>query len=150
MDVQSRSMTCSIAAIGFGALGMFLALLILYAGPFSPQPDIGTTVGEIAGNMRAAALRAVQGLPQPEQTIIQPAWDIDRILMAATPVFGVLGLLFGIAALIRHEPKRAATCGLTISAAAILIQVFLIVALVIAGAIILVGIMHNMGSILDG
>jgi hypothetical protein len=150
MDIQTRSMTCSIAAIGFGAMGMFLALFVLYAGPFAPQPDVGTSIGEIAGNMRAAALRAVQGLPQPIETIETPAWDIDRILMAATPALGVMGVVLGIAAFIRHEPKRAATCGMAISAAAIFVQVLLIGVLIIAGVILLVGIMKNMDSILGG
>lgn len=150
MDIKDQSSTFSFAAIGLGALGMFTALLVLYAGPFTPQPDVGTSIGEIAGNMRAAALRAVQGLPQPEATIVTPAWDIDRILMAAAPAMGVLGIIMAIVAYIRHEPKRAATCGLAISVSAIFVQVILIAALVIAGAILLVGIMQNMDSILGG
>jgi hypothetical protein len=150
MEAQIRNMPCSVAATVFGALGIFLALFVLYAGPFAPQADVGTTIGEIAGNMRAAALRAVQGLPQPQETVVRQVWDIDRILMAATPAFGVFGLVLGIAAFIRHEPKRAAACGIAISAAAIFVQVFLISVLIIAGVILLVGIMQNMESILGG
>ncbi|WP_300032820.1 hypothetical protein [uncultured Roseobacter sp.] len=150
MDDQNQSIFFSSAAIGLGALGMLTALLVLYAGPFSPQPDIGTTLGDIAGNMKAAAQRAVQGVPQPPETIVQPAWDIDRILMAATPALGVMGVLSAIIAYIRREPKRAATCGIAISAAAIFVQVVLIVALIIAGAMLLVGLMQNLDSILGG
>ncbi|MFK7763626.1 MAG: hypothetical protein AB8B62_10210 [Roseobacter sp.] len=147
METHPQSMTFSYAAIALGALGMFTALFALYAGPFSPQPDVGTSIGEIAGNMKAAAQRALQGLPQPEETIVNPTWDLDRILMAASPALGVLGLIAAIAAYIRREPTRAAHCGLAISMGAILVQVVLIVAIVIAGAIILVGIMQNLDSI---
>ncbi len=71
-------------------------------------------------------------------------------MMAAAPILGVLGVVTAIVAYIRREPKRAATCGLLISVGAILVQVVLIVTLIIAGAIILVGIMKNMDSILGG
>lgn len=150
MDTQYQNMPFSIAAVGLGASGMFIALLVLYAGPFTPQPDIGTSIGEIAGNMRAAALRAAQGLPQPESTIVEPTWDIDRIMMAAAPALGVLGLIAGIVAFIRREPKRAALCGVAVSASAIVIQVVLIAVLIIAGVMLLVGIMQNLDSILGG
>ena len=150
MHVQERSMVFSYAAIGLGAMGMFIALLVVYAGPFAAQPDVGTTIGEIAGNMRAAALRAVQGVPQPQETIAAAAWDIDRVLMVAAPAFGVLGLVAGIVAFIRHEPKRAAACGIALSASAILVQVILIAVLIIAGVMLLIGIMQNMDAILGG
>ncbi|MFK7745676.1 MAG: hypothetical protein AB8B47_11525, partial [Roseobacter sp.] len=101
----------SFAAMVLGALGISVALFALYAGPFTAQPDVGTQIGEIAGNMRAAALRAVQGLPQPEETIVQPTWDIDRILMAAAPILGVLGVIASVVAFIRREPMRMATYG---------------------------------------
>ena len=140
----------SYAAMVLGALGISVALFVLYAGPFTPQPDIGTQVGEIAGNMRAAALRAVQGFPQPEETIVQSTWDIDRIMMAAAPVLGRLGVIASVIAFMRHEPKRMATYGLTVSIASIFMQVLLIAALIIAGAIMIVGIMQNLDSILGG
>ena len=150
IEMPEKPMPFSIAAIALGATGMFVALLVLYAGPFAPQPDIGTAIGEIAGNMRAAAQRAVQGLPQPEETVVAQAWDIDRILMASAPAAGVLGLVMSFIAFIRREPKRAAFMGLGISIAAIFVQVVLIVALIFAGAMILVGIMQNLDSILGG
>lgn len=150
MEVEIRGMTGSIAALGFGARGMLLALFVLHAGPLNPYTDIGTSIGEIAGNMRTAALRAVPGIPHPMQALVGPAWDIDRIRMAATPVFGILVVFLGIAVFIRRGPKRTATCGMTVSLAAIFVQVFLIAALLIAGAILFVGVMQNMDSIRGG
>lgn len=148
MDLRLQNAMFSYAAIACGGAGIFIALLVVYAGPFSPQPDIGTSIGEIAGNTRAAAMRAVQGLPQPQETIVQATWDIDRILMAAAPAAGVLGLILAIVAFIRREPRRAAACGMAISIGAIFVQVVLIAVLIIAGVMLLIGIMQNLDSIL--
>ena len=147
-ETAIRSAPFSYAASGLGATALFLALLIVYAGPFAAQPDVGTSIGQIAGDMRAAAQRALQGLPQPEATVQQPVWDIDRILMAGAPALGVVGLIMAIVAFIRREPKRAATCGMASSGGAILVQVLLIAVLIIAGVMLLIGIMQNMDSIL--
>lgn len=150
MIANPKDAMFSFAAMVMGALGISLALFVLYVGPFTPQPDVGTQIGEIAGNMRAAAQRAVLGLPQPEETIVHPTWDIDRILIAAAPVLGCLGVISAVFAFIRREPARMATYGLFVSMAAIFMQVVLLVAIIIAGAIILVGIMQNLDSILGG
>jgi len=147
MDVSDRPMPFSIAAIGFGATGLLIALLVLYAGPFAPQQDVGTTIGEMAGEIRAAAWRSFLGLDQPEATITQRAWDIDRVLMTAAPVAGVLGLVMAITAYVRREPARVATCGMALSACAIFVQVLLIVVMVVAGIMLLIGILRNMDSI---
>ena len=150
MQADPRDILFSYAAMVLGALGISVALFALFAGPFTPQPDVGTQIGEIAGNMRAAAERALLGTPQPEETIVHPTWDIDRILMAAAPILGVLGVIASVIAFIRREPMRMATYGLLVSMASIFMQVVLIVALIIAGAMILIGIMQNLDSILGG
>ncbi|WP_299672262.1 hypothetical protein [uncultured Roseobacter sp.] len=147
IEVSDKPMPFSIAAIAFGGAGLFIALLVMYAGPFAPQPDIGTTMGEIAGNMRAAAWRAFLGLEQPDTTIAQRAWDIDRILMTAAPAAGVLGILMAIIAYIRQEPKRAASCGVALSVCAVLVQVLLMILMIVAGVMLLMSIIQNMDSI---
>lgn len=148
MNMEDRSLVFSCASVCLGGFGIFIALLIVYAGPFSPQPDIGTTIGEIAGNMRAAAQRALEGVPQPAPVPVETAWTIDDILKIAAPACGVLGLIAAFFALVRREPRRLVFFGMGVSIGAIVVQVFLIAALIIAGAIILVGIMQNMDSIL--
>lgn len=147
MDINVKTAGFSIAAIGLGGIGLFVALLVMYAGPFAPQQDVGTTIGEIAGNMRAAAWRSFLGLEQPESTIVQRAWDIDRVLMAAAPAAGVLGIVMAIVAYIRKEPKRMAYYGMAISVCAVFVQVLLIVLMIVAGVILLINIIQNMDSI---
>ncbi len=147
MDTDPKKMPFSIAAIGLGGIGIFIALLVMYAGPFAPQQDIGTTIGEIAGNMRAAAWRSFFGLEQPESTIVQRAWDIDRILMTIAPAAGVLGVIMAITAYIRREPKRIATYGMALSVCAVFVQVLFIVLMIVAGVLLLMSIIENLDSI---
>lgn len=147
MDIDFKTAGFSFAAIGLGATGLFVALLVMYAGPFAPQQDIGTTIGEIAGNMRAAAWRSFLGLEQPESTIVQRTWDIDRILMAAAPAAGVLGIIMAITAYVRNEPKRMAYYGLAISICAVFVQVLFVVLMIVAGVILLINIIQNLDSI---
>lgn len=147
MDTDPKKMPFSIAAIGLGGIGLFIALLVMYAGPFAPQQDIGTTIGEIAGNMRAAAWRSFFGLEQPESTIVQRAWDIDRILMTIAPAAGVLGVIMAITAYIRREPKRIATYGMALSVCAVFVQVLFIVLMIVAGVLLLMSIIENLDSI---
>lgn len=147
MDIDLKSAGFSVAAIALGAIGLFIALLVVYAGPFAPQQDIGTTIGEIAGNIRAEAWRSFLGLEKPATPLVQRAWDIDRILMTLAPAAGVLGVLMAIVAYIRREPKRVATYGMALSVAAIFVQVILIAVMIIAGVLLLIAIVQNMDSI---
>jgi hypothetical protein len=147
MDIDFKNARFSYAAIGLGGIGLFIALLVVYAGPFAPQQDVGTAIGEIAGNMRAAAWRAFLGLEQPETTIVQRDWDIDRILMTAAPAAGVLGVIMAIIAYIRREPRRVASYGMALSVCAIFVQVLLIILMIVAGVLLLISIIENMGSI---
>lgn len=147
IEAPDQPIPFSIAAIALGGLGLFIALLVMFAGPFAPQPDIGSTMGEIAGNMRAAAWRSFFGLEQPDTTIVQRTWDIDRILMVAAPAAGVLGILMAITAYIRREPKRVAGYGMALSVCAVFVQVLLIIVMIIAGVMLLIGILQNMDSI---
>lgn len=147
MDIDFKTSGFSLAAIGLGGIGLFIALLVMYAGPFAPQQDIGTSIGEIAGNMRAAAWRSFLGLEQPEATIVQRGWDVDRILMVAAPAAGVLGVIMAITAYIRREPKRVASYGMAMSVCAIFVQVLLIILMIVAGVMLLISIIQNMDSI---
>ena len=147
MDIDFKSAGFSYAAIGLGGIGLFIALLVVYAGPFAPQQDVGTAIGEIAGNMRAAAWRSFLGLEQPDSTIVQRDWDIDRILMTAAPAAGVLGVVMAITAYIRREPRRVASYGMALSVCAIFVQVLLIIVMIVAGVMLLISIIGNMDSI---
>jgi hypothetical protein len=133
-------------ALGTGALALSLAVLHVFGGPFGPQHSVGTSVGEIAGEMRAAALRAVRGEPQP--TPVPRGWDIDRVLMVAAPLVGVLAIVLSIVAGLRRQGMRLAGYGAALGVGAIVFQFVWWIALLIAGTILLVAIIENIGDIL--
>ena len=135
-------------AMGAGALALALAMLVVFGGPFAPQPSIGTTVGEIAGEMRAAALRAMNGEPQPAP--VPRGWDIDRVLMLAAPLIGVLAIVLSMIAGLRGEGYRLAGYGAALGAGAIVFQFVWWIALLIAGVIMLLAIIKNVDGILGG
>ena len=147
IEIADGPIPFSIASIVLGGLGLFVALLVVYAGPFAPQQDVGTTMGEIAGDIRAAAWRSFLGLDQPDAKVTQRAWDIDRVLMTAAPAAGVLGVVMAIIAYIKREPARVATYGMALSACALFVQVFLIGLMIVAGITLLASIIRNMDSI---
>jgi hypothetical protein len=135
-------------AIGAGALALSLAMLHVFGGPFAPQPSAGTTVGEIAGEMRAAALRALNGEPQPAP--VPRGWDIDRVLMVAAPLVGVLAIVLSMVAALRREGLRLAGYGAALGVGAIVFQTVWWIAMLIAGVVLLVAIIENAGEILGG
>jgi hypothetical protein len=137
---------CGHIAMGAGALALSLAALHVFGGPFTPQPSVGTTVGEIAGEMRAAALRAVTGAPQPAP--VPRGWDIDRILMVAVPLVGVLAIVLSMVAALRKERLRLAGYGAALGLGAIVFHLVWWIAALIAGTILLVAIIENVGDIL--
>jgi hypothetical protein len=133
-------------AIGTGALALALAMLTVFGGPFAPQPSAATTIGEIAGEMRAAARRAVNGEPQPAP--VPRGWDIDRVLMLAAPLLGVVAVVLAIVSALRREGLRFAGYGAALGMGAIVFQFVWWIALLIAGTLLLVAIIENIGDII--
>ena len=133
-------------AIGAGALALALAMLHVFGGPFAPQSSAATTVGEIAGEMRAAALRALNGEPQPAP--VPRGWDIDRVLMLAAPLLGVVAVVLSIISALRREGWRTAGYGAALGVGAIVFQMVWWIAALIAGTLLLVAIIENIGDIL--
>ena len=146
MEQKAKSASFSYAAIGVGAIALLIAMVHTFAGPFAPTQSVDVTIGEIAGNMRAAALRALAGEAQPEP--VAAAWDIDRMLKMLAPSAGVTGILLAIVGFVRHEPKRAVVCGLALGAGALMVQILFWITLMICGVILIFGIMQNLDSIL--
>ena len=134
--------------IATGGLSLVLAMLVIFAGPFAPQPAIGTTIGDIAGDMATAAMRSMRGLEQPAP---EPrGWDVDRVLFTLTPILAVAAIVLSVLSALRHEPWRLGTYGTALGAAAILCHFIWWIALLLCGVALLTAIIENFGDILDG
>ncbi|MGC3937893.1 hypothetical protein ACOTTU_08795 [Roseobacter sp. EG26] len=136
----------ALTAIILAALGMAIALIHTFAGPFAPTQSIEVSIGEMAAGIREAAQRAMLGQEQPAPTV--RAWDIDRILQVVAPAAGVFAIVLAFVGMLRREPTRLVLFGVAFGAMAVMVQVVLFVALLIAGVILLCHILTNLDSIL--
>lgn len=129
-----------------GALALMLVLVQFWAGPFSPQQRAGVSIGEIAAEMRQAAIRKQQGLPQPPPA---PApWNSDRLLKVIAASLAGLAVILGGAALVRRETWRPAVGGIALGGGAIALHVFIWGILIVIGASVLCVIIQNVTGII--
>jgi hypothetical protein len=146
--MMKRSSIWGYGAIVLGGLGLLLSMVVIFGGPFTPQPSVGETIGEIAGDIRASALRSLRGdepaAPTPK------AWNIDQILILTAPVLGALGILAAVVSALVRDPWRMPTYGALLGGSAIVFQFVWWLALLVCGVLLLVSIIENMGNILDG
>jgi len=132
--------------LALGGVALLIVMVHFWGGPFEAQPNIGQRIGETAADIRQSAARALRGEPQPApETQI---WGIDRILQLSGPVLGAIAIFLGVVSLARREDRRVIAGSIGLGATAIGFQVFTWVVLLIAGVILLFGIMANLGSIL--
>lgn len=137
----------STLAITLAALALVAAMAAVYAGPFAPAQPTGVTLGEIAGDIRASALRALRGEAQPAP-IAQP-WDIDRILAVAIAATAVAALVSAVIGFIRHENRRAVFAGAALAIGAVSFQFLTWFVLIVIGALLIMGIMAMVGSVFE-
>jgi len=142
-----RNHAWGIASIGFGALALALSVIVIFAGPFAPQQTVGTTIGQIIGEISVSAMNTVrgEGPPPPEAR----PWDIDRVLVVAGPLLAVLGFIAAVVSAFHKDPWRLPTYGVVLGVAAIVMQFLWWMALLFAGVILLVSIIENGPGFLD-
>jgi len=128
------------AAFLLGAVALLLVLVQTFAGPFAPQQDVGTSLGQIAADLRAAALGEGRGAPRPAPAPLP--WDIDRGLAAGAAALAGLAVIAALAGLVRHEARPPATAGLVLGVAAILLQTLVWAVALVAGALVLAALVH--------
>ena len=131
-------------AVILGGVALLLVLIQIFGPSFEPKPSAGQQIGEIAGEMKRAAWRSFLGLKQPEAEPV-PASVLDYLALAG-PVLGLGAILLSIVSGFRREGWRLPAYGTALGASAILFQLFWWVALLIAGVIILVAIIENLGD----
>lgn len=140
--------------LGFvlGAAALVLAVVVIWAGPFAPQQAAGITLGELAADIAKSAARSVAGVEQPAPQAMP--WTLDDTLNVVVSAVSALGVILGVAALIRHEPRRPAIAGIALGGASVAILIFTAWVFMIVGALIVMSIMYafseTFGSIFGG
>jgi hypothetical protein len=142
-----RNHRWGVLSIGLGGIALILTMVVIFAGPFAPQHSVGTSIGEIIGEISTSAFKSAMGqeLPPP----VSRPWDIDRILLIAGPVLAVLAILSAIISMFQRDPWRLPTYGVALGVGAILVQFLWWLVLIVAGVMLLVSILENGPSFLE-
>ena len=122
--MERRQARVGFIAIALGALALLLAIVHVWAGPFSPQPKLETTVAEKAVAIRDATIAALKGEKSaaPESTTSASRWDLDRVAKVATGVMAGSAIVLAVLSLALHEPLRVAAGGVILGGAALAFQ----------------------------
>lgn len=142
-----RNHKWGLASILLGAIALIVTCIVMFAGPFAPQQSIGTSIGQIIGDISLSAFNTVRGeaLPPPETA----PWNIDRVLIITGPILAVFAFLAATVSAFRHDPWRLPTYGAVLGASAIVMQFLWWVVLIIAGIALLISILENGPSFLE-
>ncbi|WP_171131845.1 MULTISPECIES: hypothetical protein [unclassified Ruegeria] len=136
--------------IGFcvGALALFAALFVFWAGPFAPQHSAGVTLGELAAEIGKSTLRAAAGLDQPEP--VAPTRDLDDLLQIGVAMLGGLAIVLSAMGFLRHERRRPALAGVAIGIGAILFQFFAFAVFAFLGVLLVMALLNSFSDVFSG
>ena len=135
-------------AVLFGAIGLMLVMAQIIGPSFQDQPSAATQIGEMAGEMRRAAWRSFLGLEQPApEPTPTPIWTY---LAGVAPVLGCVAIILSLVSALKRENWRLPTYGAGLGVAAIVFQFVWWVVLLVAGVLLLIAIIENIGDIFGG
>jgi len=132
-------------AVISGAMALILVFVQMIGPTLEPSPSAGAQIGEIAGDIKRYALRSFLGLakenPEPE-----PVSAFSYLALAA-PIIGVLAVVLSVISGVTRANWRYPVYGTSLGTAAIVFQYFWWLAILIAGVLLLVAIIENIGDI---
>lgn len=132
-------------AVLTGAIALVLVFIQIAAPTFEARPSAASQIGEIAGEIKRSAWRTFLGLPKPEpEATAFPFWNY---LALAAPILGVVAVVLSLVSGVLRENWRYPVYGTAFGVAAILFHFFWWLALLVAGVVLLVTIIENLGEI---
>jgi hypothetical protein len=141
---EESEMKCGIIGVVVGSIALLLALVHFWAGPFSPQQTIESSIGEKAASIRRATIDALKGKEPVKETYIAK-WDADKVTQVITAVLGGLALILAVVAFIRHEPKRIVGGAAALGVSAIAFQFIAMYAMALLVVLLISAALSSMG-----
>jgi len=134
----------------FAIIALILVILPMTSMLSPPAQDAATTIGEFAAEIRKSAIRSLTGAEKPVPVVREQtkAEIVAGYLYIIGPVLAGLAALLGAVALLRREAYPLPMMAIGLGISAVVLQYAFIVALVIAGACLMVAILNNLGDIL--
>ena len=131
-----------------GALALLVVLVHFSVGPLSPQKSAAASIGEIAADVRTAAVNKLKGRSTEPAAPKATPWTTDRIAKLVAAILAGLAIFLGLASFIRREDWRPAAAAVGLGAGAMAFQALTWAVLMLVGALVLVAIIQNIGQIL--
>ncbi|MEL7254435.1 MAG: hypothetical protein AAGL23_09700 [Pseudomonadota bacterium] len=128
-----------------GSFALILAFAQMVGPMFEPQPSVGAQIGEIAGDIKRNAWNSFLG--RSEAASEQAATSMWVYMAMVAPILAVIAIVLSVMSGIWRENWRFAVYGTGLGVAAITVQFLWWIALLMAGAMILVAIIENIGDI---
>lgn len=132
-------------AVLIGAIAVVLVFVQIVGPTLEPKPSAATQIGEIAGEIKRSAWRSFLGLSNPEPKV--EAVTVWNYLALTAPILGVLALVLSMISGVMRENWRYPVYGASLGAAAIVFQYIWWIAILLAGVLLLVAIIENIGDI---
>lgn len=132
-------------AVIIGATALVLVFIQVFGPMLEPKPSVGTQIGEIAGDIKRSAWRSFLGLSN-ETAKTEPVSAMNYLALAA-PVLGVIAIVLSLISGVLRENWRYAVYGTGLGASAIVFHFFWWMALLLAGVLIIIAIIENIGDI---
>ena len=132
-------------AVLVGAVALILVFIQIIGPTFEPKPSAATQIGEIAGEIKRSAWRTFLGLPTDKEQVETPS--VWNYLAIAAPILGIVAIVLSLISGVLRENWRYAAYGVGLGGATIVFQYLWWLVLVIAGVLLLVAIIENIGDI---
>lgn len=132
-------------AVLLGAVALALVFIGIVGPTLDPAPSAATQVGEIAGEIKRAAWRSFFGLA-PKEPVVE-AVPVFAYVALAAPILGILAIVLAVVSGVRGENWRYPVYATGLGTAAIVFHYFWWLALLVAGVMLLVAVLENIGDI---
>lgn len=129
--------------IAVGGIALLLALAHFWAGPFSPQPTLETTVAEKAASIRSATIKALKG--EEYRETYKATWNADKVTNVATAILGGIAFILSILAFAKQEPTRIAAGGAILGVSAIAFQFIAMYAMALLVVLLIAAVLSGLG-----
>lgn len=130
-------------AIAVGGIALLLALVHFWAGPFSPQPTVETTVAEKVASIKNATIKALKG--EKYRKTYKASWNADKIINVSTAILGGLAFILSILAFAKQEPTRIAAGGAALGVSAIAFQFIAMYAMALLVVLLIAAVLSGLG-----
>ena len=142
--MEKRGSPIGFFGIAVGAIALLMAIVHFWAGPFSPQPSLETTVAEKAVAIKNATVSALKGEKQDEK-VLPSDIDLDQGLSILNGVLGGSAMILGVVGFARGEPLRVGASATVLGGSAVAFQFAVVAVAAIVGAILIGAVLSVIG-----